>query len=95
MPKKIVCPDSREEQTIEEKVRIVWELREKYSLGILLKLANLSKLTYHDNVKNYVKRKHKDDEWISEIREIFNHNYQKYGNIRVTIELKKPWLSHQ
>ncbi len=64
---------------------VIGELREKYSLETLLTIARIPKSTYFYQLNI---KANKDEDLIQEIKEIFNLNHQKYGYIRITIELR-------
>lgn len=72
----------------EDKVRTVSELRHKYPLEDLLKLAYIPRSTYY----HILKRLDKQDKHVRERQEIHAINTEhkgRYGYRRVTIELRK------
>lgn len=71
---------------------MVCELRGRYKLSDLLKIARLSKSTFFHNLNNIDRREHKDDETYNYIKTIFDSNYRKYGSPRITQELKNRGL---
>ena len=55
---------------------IVKELREKYALKILLKIAGISKQAYYYAIKNYNYKNDKDLKDFAAILDVFNKNLQ-------------------
>lgn len=72
---------------------IVKELREKYALNILLKIAGISKQAYYYAIKNYNYKNDKDFKDFTAILDVFNKNLQKYGSPRITIDLKNKGIN--
>ena len=73
---------------------IIDELRPKYRLKVLLKVANIKKSTYeyYKSKKHieYTKKKNKEEqELIKKISSIYYKNHCRYGYIRVNLELNK------
>ena len=68
-------------------MKAISELRHKYKLMALLKVAGVAKSTYFYHMSN-VKKNNKNDEIIKEIELIFNENKGRYGYRRVTLELR-------
>ena len=66
---------------------IVNELRGKYKLSLLLKIANISKQIYFYNLKHLNDKDYKDQFYEELIKNIFEKNYCKYGIPRITKEL--------
>lgn len=75
---------------------MICELREKYSLNLLLQISGVPRSTYYywakhfDDywVKHFDDKAKKDRETLPLILEIFNKNHRKYGYPRITQELK-------
>lgn len=63
-------------------------MREKYSLNLLLKIADLPRSTFYYQLKHFRDQEEKDRELLGVIEEIFQKNHGKYGSPRVTQELK-------
>ena len=72
---------------------IVKELRGKYALNILLKIAGISKQAYYYAIKNYNHKNDKDLKDFAAILDVFNKNLQKYGSQRITIDLKNKGIN--
>lgn len=68
---------------------MVKELREKYSLHLLLDIAGLKKSTYFYALEHLDYKENKDQEICELIKEIFNKNHKKYGRPRIVQELKR------
>ena len=66
---------------------VVTELRQKYKLTSLLKLANMPRSTYYYWLKA-LKKEDKYKEIKEEINNIFVENKGRYGYRRITLELK-------
>ena len=66
---------------------VVTELRQKYNLTSLLKLANMPRSTYYYWLK-VLKKEDKYKELKDEIKTIFAENKGRYGYRRITLELK-------
>ena len=77
---------------------VVDELRQKYSLKILLRVSGLSKSTYSyyhsdKHIEAYKRRKDEDERLLSIIKPIFEYHKSRYGYRRgdqapmTTIEL--------
>lgn len=69
------------------KIRVLDELRHKYSLCKLLELANIPRSTYYywlEQAKNNID---KDKELKEEIKSIFNEHKGRYGYRRIRLEL--------
>ena len=70
------------------KIRVLDELRHKYSLCKLLELANIPRSTYYywlEQAKNNID---KDKELKEEIKSIFNEHKGRYGYRRIRLELR-------
>ena len=68
---------------------VICELREKYSLEMLLDIADLSKSTFYYAKSHLNYKTEKDEALLEEIRKIFQENNCKYGYPRITIELQR------
>jgi putative transposase len=68
---------------------VVKELREKYSLHLLLDIAGLKKSTYFYALEHLDYKEDKDKEIGDLIVKIFNDNHKKYGRPRIVLELKR------
>ena len=66
---------------------VVTELRQKYKLTSLLKLANMPRSTYYYWLKT-IKKEDKYKDIKEEINNIFVENKGRYGYRRITLELK-------
>lgn len=71
---------------------VVWELREYYSLHLLLDVAGLNKSTYFYAIKHLNYKKDKDQEIGDLIESIFIKNHRKYGRPRIVQELKRTGI---
>ena len=78
------------------------ELRQRYSLKILLRVSGLSKSTYsyyrsdkHTNALN--KRKEEDDRILGIILPVFEHHKERYGYRRIilTLEAELSGINHK
>ena len=85
----MVFPNSPEKRVIREKIILIREFREKYSLKILLKILKLNKSTYYYAEKHFDEQEKENQELEQEILEIFEENYRHYGRPRITLELQK------
>ena len=85
----MVFPNSPEKRVIREKIILIREFREKYSLKILLKILKLNKSTYYYAEKHFDEQEKENQELEQEILEIFEENYCHYGRPRITLELQK------
>ena len=86
LPKKIECLGCRE-GTAREKAKVIWELRHKHKLSLLLDVAGLPRSTYY----YYTKRQKTPDKYAElkeEICSIVAENKGRYGYRRVTQELR-------
>lgn len=85
--KKIKCLNSRAGKIKEsDQVAVITELRQKYKLAALLKLAEMPRSTYY----YYVKQSKKSDKYKvikEEITAIYHENQGIYGYRRITLEL--------
>ncbi|MBQ1900409.1 MAG: IS3 family transposase [Erysipelotrichaceae bacterium] len=94
IPKKTKCLGSgKKGPRAEEKVTVIDELRQRYSLKVLLRVSGLSKSTYsyyhsrkHLNAAN--RRKEEDDRILSFILPVFEHHKSRYGYRRIVLALK-------
>lgn len=85
----MVFPNSPEKRVIREKIILIREFREKYSLKVLLKILKLNKSTYYYAEKHFDKQEKENQELEHEILEIFEENYRHYGRPRITLELQR------
>ena len=85
----MVFPNSPEKRVIREKIILIREFREKYSLNVLLKILKLNKSTYYYAEKHFDEQEKENQELEQEILEIFEENYRHYGRPRITLELQK------
>ena len=67
---------------------VVDELRHKYSLRELLKLAEMARSTFYYYLKKYKSNHDKYHKIKKEIFNIFNENKGRYGYRRITLKLK-------
>ena len=72
--------------TKEDKVKVIYELRHKYSVKALAKFAGIPRSTYYDLVKK-MDRPDPDAELKAEIRAIYNEHEGRYGYRRIRDEL--------
>ncbi|MDR0903402.1 MAG: IS3 family transposase [Ruminococcus sp.] len=87
MPKKIRRLGSGEE-TARERSKVVFELKAKYKLSMLLDIARLNRKTYYYHVKHFEKA----DKYAAvkeRITEIYHANKGRYGYRRIVSELRK------
>ena len=89
----MVFPNSPEKRVIREKIILIREFREKYSLKVLLKILKLNKSTYYYAEKHFDKQEKENQELEHEILEIFEENYRHYGRPRITLELQRRGFS--
>ncbi|MFJ7376031.1 IS3 family transposase [Lysinibacillus capsici] len=73
--------------TKEDKVKVIYELRHKYSVKALAKFAGIPRSTYYDLVKK-MDRPNPDAELKAEIRAIYNEHEGRYGYRRIRDELE-------
>ena len=78
---------SAEGARTEEKVIIVSELRQKFPLTVLLKVAHLSRSTYYYQLSKKDKDE-KNKNLMQRITEIFHEHKGRYGFRRITLELR-------
>ena len=69
------------------KIRVLDELRHKYSLCKLLELANIPRSTYYYWLEQARNNIDKDKELKEEIKSIFNEHKGRYGYRRIRLEL--------
>ena len=67
---------------------MICELRERYSLDVLLQISGIPRSTYYYRAKHLDDKAKKDREILPVIKKIFQENHRKYGYPRVTQELK-------
>ena len=74
----------------------VQKLRQKYSLEILLSVAQLPRATFYYHLKKQ-KQADKYETSKAEIKAIFHENKGRYGYRRITVELRnrKIFLNHK
>lgn len=68
---------------------VVQELRDKYSLRLLLDIAGLNKSTFFYGLDHLAYKKNKNQPIGDLIVKIFNDNHRKYGRTRLVQELKR------
>ena len=68
---------------------VVQELRDQYSLHLLLEIAGLNKSTFFYALEHLDYKKDKDQEIGDLIVKIFNENHKKYGRPRIVQELNR------
>lgn len=68
---------------------VVQELRDKYSLHLLLEIAGLNKSTFFYALNHLNSKANKGKEMGDLIVKIFNDNHKKYGRPRIVQELKR------
>ena len=75
---------------------VVQKLRQKYSLEILLSVAQLPRATFYYHLKKQ-KQADKYETYKAEITAIFHENKGRYGYRRITVELRnrKIFLNHK
>ena len=75
---------------------VVQKLRQKYSLEILLSVAQLPRATFYYHLKKQ-KQADKYETSKAEIKAIFHENKGRYGYRRITVELRnrKIFLNHK
>ncbi|MER1959115.1 MAG: IS3 family transposase [Solibacillus sp.] len=72
--------------TKEDKVKVIYELRHKYSVKALVAFAEIPRSTYYDLVKK-INRPDPDAELKVEIQTIYNEHEGRYGYRRIRDEL--------
>ncbi len=79
-----------------QKTLVVQKLRQKYSLEILLSVAQLPRATFYYHLKKQ-KQADKYEASKAEITAIFHENKGRYGYRRITVELRnrKIFLNHK
>ena len=79
-----------------QKTLVVQKLRQKYSLEILLSVAQLPRATFYYHLKKQ-KQADKYETSKAEIKAIFHENKGRYGYRRITVELRnrKIFLNHK
>ena len=85
--KKLASLGFGERATPGEKAQVVQKLRLKYSLSILLKIAQLPRATFY----YHIKKMHKADKYAdvkTEIAAIYHENKGRYGYRRITMVLR-------
>ncbi|UOX95968.1 IS3 family transposase [Bacillus cereus] len=86
--KKVECLSSKEENiTDQDKAQLIYELRHKYKVVDLVKVANIARSTYYYWMKQ-AKRPDKYKKVKELIKEIFSENFGRYGYRRITLELR-------
>lgn len=71
-----------------DKINIIFELKNKYPLKILLEITNIKRSTYYFHL-NKKDMDLKNGDIINKIKEIFYENKRRYGYRRITLELRK------
>ena len=69
-----------------QKAQVIWELRQKHKLALLLEVAELARSTYYYHVSRF-KAADKYREVEKQITNIFHENRGRYGYRRITLEL--------
>ncbi|RXI96623.1 IS3 family transposase [Anaerobacillus alkaliphilus] len=83
--KKVECLSSKK-ITKQDKAQVVYELRHKYPVKALVKLADIPRSTYYDLVKR-MKRPDSDSDLKAEIKAIYEEHEGRYGYRRIRDEL--------
>lgn len=82
------CRSSVRRETQKEKIaHIIYELRIKYPLDILLQVSGMKQSTYYYTISKSNKDE-KNDELMNGIIDIFYEHKERYGYRRITLELK-------
>ncbi|AYV74199.1 IS3 family transposase [Bacillus sp. PK3-056] len=85
--KKVECLSSKQGKiTKQDKAQVVYELRHKYSVKSLVKLAGIPRSTYYDLVKR-MNRPDPDTDIKREIQAIYEEHQGRYGYRRIRDEL--------
>ncbi|WP_213530711.1 IS3 family transposase [Paenibacillus sp. J45TS6] len=85
--KKVKCLSSKQEKiTKEDKVKVIYELRHKYSVKALVAFAAIPRSTYYDVVKK-LDRPDPDADLKAEIKAIYEEHEGRYGYRRIRDEL--------
>ncbi|HWJ80498.1 MAG TPA: IS3 family transposase [Ureibacillus sp.] len=85
--KKVECLSSSQGKiTKEDKVKVIYELRHKYTVKALVEFAGIKRSTYYDLVKK-MNRPDPDAELKAEIQAIYNEHEGRYGYRRIRDEL--------
>ncbi|WP_155592697.1 IS3 family transposase [Lysinibacillus cavernae] len=85
--KKVECLSSSQGKiTTKDKVKVICELRHKYSVKALVAFAEIPRSTYYDLVKK-MSRPDPDAELKAEIQAIYNEHEGRYGYRRIRDEL--------
>ncbi|WP_090695859.1 IS3 family transposase [Bacillus sp. 166amftsu] len=86
--KKVKCLSSEKEQiTDQDRAQVIYELRHKYKIIDLVKIAGIARSTYYYWIKQ-MGRPDKYEKIKGLIKEIFEENYGRYGYRRITLELR-------
>ena len=92
LPKKFASLGFGRRATPARKTLVVQKLRQKYSLNLLLSIAQLPRATFY----YHLKQMQKEDKYASvkeEITTIYHENRGRYGYRRITAELRKRTFS--
>ncbi|MEH7226758.1 IS3 family transposase [Bacillus sp. JJ1566] len=85
--KKVECLSSKQGKiTKQDKAQVVYELRHKYPVKELVKLADVPRSTYYDIVKK-MNRPDPDSDLKAEIKAIYEEHEGRYGYRRIRDEL--------
>ncbi|MFF2175418.1 IS3 family transposase [Lysinibacillus sp. NPDC058147] len=85
--KKVECLSSKQGKiTKQDKAQVIYELRHKYSVRALVKLAGIPRSTYYDLVKR-MNRPDLDADLKKEIKAIYEEHEGRYGYRRIRDEL--------
>ncbi|NLH45208.1 MAG: IS3 family transposase [Acholeplasmataceae bacterium] len=85
LSKKIECLGFKK-GTAREKTQVIWELRHKFSIVLLLLVSGLPKATYYYHVKR-ISFPDKYREIKGQIADIFHENKGRFGYRRIKLEL--------
>lgn len=86
------CNSIEKETTIQLKVKVLSEFQQKYSIKILLKLAELKRSTYYYHMSKK-DRDFKHDEIMNKIITIYYTHQKRYGYRRITLTLKSQGIT--
>ena len=92
LPKKFASLGFGRRATSARKTLVVQKLRQKYSLNLLLSIAQLPRATFY----YHLKQMQKEDKYASvkeEITTIYHENRGRYGYRRITAELRKRTIT--
>jgi len=81
---KICTPNSKEKHRNEDKVRAIYELRDKYSLDSLLSVIQMAKSSFSYSPHHIGYKQSKVASFKPIFQSIFEKNHLKYAYIRMT-----------